>query len=51
MSAMKQMIADVCELYDMEGMTITEIARVMQVPEELVYEVVAEYADTWAPVM
>jgi plasmid maintenance system antidote protein VapI len=51
MSALKEMIADVCELYDMEGMTITQIAKVMDVPEQLVYEIVADYADTWAPVL
>jgi DNA-binding transcriptional regulator LsrR (DeoR family) len=51
MSALKEMIADVCELYDMEGMTITQIAKVMDIPEQLVYEIVADYADTWAPVL
>lgn len=51
MSALKEMIADVCELYDMEGMPIARIAKVMDIPEQLVYEIVAEYADTWAPVM
>jgi DNA-directed RNA polymerase specialized sigma24 family protein len=51
MSALKEMIADVCELYDMEGMTITQIAKVMDIPEQLVYEIVSDYADTWAPVL
>jgi plasmid maintenance system antidote protein VapI len=35
----------------MEGMTITQIAKVMDIPEQLVYEIVADYADTWAPVL
>lgn len=47
MSAMKRLIEDILEMYDVEGMSIVEIAEAKGLTEAEVYEVVSEYSESF----
>lgn len=47
MSAIKRLIEDILEMYDAEGMTITEIAEAKGLTETEVYEIVSEYSESF----
>ena len=45
MSKMKEYLMDIVEMYDMQGMTITEIASCKGISQEEVYEIISQYSD------
>lgn len=47
MSAVKRLIEDILEMYDVEGKTITEIAEAKGLTETEVYEIVSEYSESF----
>ena len=45
---MKELVIEVCELYDEQGMTIMEIVNATGLSEEEVIEVLSNYSETFA---
>ena len=48
MAKMKELVIEVCELYDERGMTIMEIVNATGLSEEVVIEVLSNYSETFA---
>ena len=48
MAKMKELVIEVCELYDEQGMTIMEIVNATGLSEEVVIEVLSNYSETFA---
>ena len=48
MAKMKELVMEVCELYDERGMTIMEIVNATGLSEEVVIEVLSNYSETFA---
>ena len=48
MGKIKDMVIEVCELYDEQGMTIMEIVNATGLSEEEVIEVLSNYSETFA---
>ena len=47
---MKELVIEVCELYDERGMTIMEIVNATGLSEEVVIEVLSNYSETFGVV-
>ena len=45
---MKELVIEVCELYDEQGLTIMEIVNTTGLSEEEVIEVLSNYSETFA---
>ena len=45
---MKELVIEVCELYDEQGMTIMEIVNQTGLSEEVVIQVLSDYSETFA---
>ena len=43
MSRMKQLYAEITDLYDEQGLDVYEIAAILSVPEQIVIEVIADF--------
>jgi len=50
MAKMKELVMDVCELYDDQGLTIMEIVNKMNISEAMVMEILSNYSDTFGMV-
>ena len=48
MAKMKELVIEVCELYDERGMTIMEIVNATGLSEEVVIQVLSDYSETFA---
>ena len=48
MAKMKELVIEVCELYDEQGMTIMEIVKQTGLSEEVVIQVLSDYSETFA---
>lgn len=47
MGAMKRIVEDILEMYDVEGKSIVEIAKALGLTENEIYEVVSNYSDSF----
>jgi orotate phosphoribosyltransferase-like protein len=47
MAKIKELVTEICELYDEEGLTIKEISDRVEMPEDEVIEVLSEYSMTF----
>lgn len=47
MGKMKELVMEICEAYDYEGLTILEIANKYKMTEEAVIELLSNYSDTF----
>jgi DNA-binding transcriptional regulator LsrR (DeoR family) len=45
---MKELVIEVCELYDEQGMTIMEIVNATGLSEEVVIQVLSDFSETFA---
>ena len=48
MGKLKELVIDICEAYDYEGLTIVELANRIEMTEEAIIEVLSNYSDTFA---
>ena len=48
MAKMKELVIEVCEIYDEQGMTIMEIVKKTGLSEDEVITVLSDYSDTFA---
>ena len=48
MAKMKELVIEVCELYDERGMTIMEIVNATGLSEEVVIQVLSDFSETFA---
>lgn len=48
MAKMKELVIEVCELYDEQGMTIMEIVNATGLSEEVVIQVLSDFSETFA---
>ena len=47
MAKMKELVIEVCELYDEQGMTIMEIVNATGLSEEVVIQILSDYSDKY----
>ncbi len=47
---MKELVMEICEAYDYEGLTIMELANRFEMTEEAIIEVLTNYSDTFGVV-
>jgi len=45
---LKELVIDICEAYDYEGLTIMELANRFEMTEAAIIEVLSNYSDTFA---
>ena len=50
MGKVKELVTEICEMYDYQGMTITEIANYMEMTDAEVVQVLSDYSDTFGMV-
>ena len=50
MGKMKELVTEICEAYDTEGLTIVELANRFEMTEDAVIEVLSNYSDTFGVV-
>ncbi len=48
MGKLKELVIDICEAYDYEGLTIMELANRFEMTEAAIIEVLSNYSDTFA---
>ena len=48
MGKLKEIVMDICEAYDYEGLTIMELANRFEMTEAAIIEVLSNYSDTFA---
>ena len=48
MAKIKELVIDICEAYDYQGLTIVELANRFEMTEEAIIEVLSNYSDTFA---
>ena len=44
MGKMKDLVIEICDLYDRQGMTIIQIASYMDMTEEEVFQILSDYS-------
>ena len=47
MGKLKNLVIEICDLYDRQGMTIREIANYMEMTEDEVVQVLSDYSDSF----
>jgi Mor family transcriptional regulator len=47
---MKELVMEICEAYDYEGLTIVELANRFEMTEEAIIEVLSNYSETFGVV-
>ena len=47
MGKLKNLVTEICEMYDYQGMTIREIANYMEMTEDEVVQVLSDYSDSF----
>jgi hypothetical protein len=50
MAKVKELVTEICEMYDYQGYSITEIANVMEMTDNGVMQVLSDYSDTFGMV-
>ncbi len=50
MGKMKELVMEICEAYDYEGLTIMELANRFEMTEAAIIEVLSNYSDTFGMV-
>ena len=50
MGKVKELVTDICEAYDYEGLTIVEVAQRFEMTEDAIIEVLTNYSDTFGMV-
>ncbi len=50
MAKMKELAMDVCEAYDSEGLTIMEIVERFELSEEMVFEILSNFSESFGVV-
>ncbi len=50
MGKLKEIIYEICEAYDYDGLTIMELANRFEMTEEVIIEVLTNYSDTFGVV-
>lgn len=50
MAKMKEILIDICEAYDYQGLTIVELANRFEMTEEAIIEVLSNYSETFGVV-
>jgi DNA-binding transcriptional regulator LsrR (DeoR family) len=50
MAKVKELVTEICEMYDYQGMTIAEIANYMEMTDAEVVQVLSDYSDTFGMV-
>lgn len=50
MAKVKELVTEICEMYDYQGMTIAEIANYMEMTDNEVMQVLSDYSDTFGMV-
>ena len=48
MGKLKELVIDICEAYDYQGLTIMELANRFEMTEAAIIEVLSNYSDTFA---
>ena len=47
MGKIKNLVIEICEMYDEQGMTISQIASYMDMTEDEVFQVVSDYSSSF----
>ena len=50
MGKIKELVMDICEAYDYEGLTIVELTQRFEMTEEAIIEVLSNYSETFGVV-
>lgn len=50
MAKVKELVTEICEMYDYQGLTIAQIANYMEMTDEEVVQVLSDYSDTFGMV-
>ena len=50
MAKIKELVIDICEAYDYQGLTIVELANRFEMTEEAIIEVLSNYSETFGVV-
>lgn len=50
MGKVKELVTDICEAYDYEGLTIMELSNRFEMTEAAIIEVLSNYSDTFGMV-
>ena len=50
MGKLKELVIDICEAYDYQGLTIMELANRFEMTEAVIIEVLSNYSDTFGVV-
>ena len=50
MGKVKELVTEICEMYDYQGLSITEISKAMDMTDEEVVQVLSNYSDTFGMV-
>lgn len=50
MAKIKELVIDICEAYDYEGLTIMELANRFEMTEAAIIEVLSNYSETFGVV-
>ena len=50
MGKLKELVIDICEAYDYQGLTIMELANRFEMTEAAIIEVLSNYSDTFGVV-
>ncbi len=50
MAKVKELVTEICEMYDYQGLTIAEIANYMEMTEDEIVQVLSDYSDTFGMV-
>lgn len=50
MAKVKELVTEICEMYDYQGLTIAQIANYMEMTDDEVVQVLSDYSDTFGMV-
>ena len=50
MGKLKEVVIDICEAYDYQGLTIVELSNRFEMTEEAIIEVLSNYSETFGVV-
>ena len=50
MGKVKELVTEICEMYDYQGLSIAEIAKAMDMTDDEVVQVLSNYSDTFGMV-
>ena len=50
MAKVKELVTEICEMYDYQGLTIAQIANYMEMTDDEIVQVLSNYSDTFGMV-